>query len=327
MKRHLTFFFWLAFACAATAQGDARLWLRLSLTDEQSPTTIAVVGDSLFTDADRAIVRLAEAELRQHWTGTPVMLQAASPNPLQLEGASKASSAAKSGAATSPQLGGLRGAGGPRGAGAFSVEKSPQGSIRILSSSAQGLLYGVYFILRSQTMGDGCLCATLGSDEKTVQQPTDTLRPIFLADDLEQIERRGLLTTLARACASLGINAITAPLLEGADTLRSYGIQLLPPTDHLAQQPPPVGGGGRGPSSERGQHFLTDSYLDRWHFYLAGRRAWNSSISTEQIAFEWLAQTFTESPLFIMPMREKLLNPDADPADVEQALQEAARRY
>ena len=109
---------------------------------------------------------------------------------------------------------------------------------------------------------------------------------IIGADDLEQIERRGLLTTLARACASLGINAITAPVLKGADTLRSYGIQLLPPTDRLAQQPPSVGGGWRGPSPERGQHFLTDSYLDRWHFYLAGRRAWNSSISTEQIAFE-----------------------------------------
>ena len=294
----------LLLASTAIAQRDARLWLRFPLVASQPqlpPATIAVVGDSSLTPADRAVVAQAEGELRRHWSGNPVMLQVQ---------AVPTATADDDGVAADDE--------------SFSVEKSPQGSVRILSPSARGLLYGVYFILRSQTMGDGCLCATLGADERLEQRPAAPQRLLWLADDLTAIARRGQLADFARATASLGFNGVVLlghqrmgkRLLALADSVQPYGLRLLLPADVAvpAAAPRPVA-------------FLGASYLDRWQWYLAGRRTWDPAIAPELAAFEWLSQTFTENPLFVLPMRDSLLAPAADPAALEQQLQEAAQRY
>ena len=41
-------------------------------------------------------------------------------------------------------------------------------------------------------------------------------------------------------------------------------------------------------------------------------------IIKERVAFEWLAQTFTENPLFVIPMRDVLMkSTNPTPADIE----------
>lgn len=288
MRKLLFMTLWLVFASAAMAGNGPRLWLRLGQPASPSPATVAVVGDSALTPSDAALLRQAEAELRSYWQGNPVMLQL----------------------------------GGP--AGAFSVEKSPQGSIRVCSASAVGLLYGVYFILRSQVMGDGCLCATLASENPLVLQSSAPLRPLRLADRVEDLARRGLLTPLARANASIGVNALVLSrqhrndkrLRAAADTLARYGISLLQPADErLAGMEVPV------------VSLLSGRLLPLFEWYVAGRRAWDPTLTSSQLAFEWLAQTFSENPLFVLPLRDQLASPSASPDDLERQLQEAAACY
>lgn len=46
--------------------------------------------------------------------------------------------------------------------------------------------------------------------------------------------------------------------------------------------------------------------------------AWMPQIVKERVAFEWLAQTFTENPLFVIPMRDVLMkSANTTPADIE----------
>jgi alpha-glucuronidase len=46
--------------------------------------------------------------------------------------------------------------------------------------------------------------------------------------------------------------------------------------------------------------------------------AWMPQIIKERVAFEWLAQTFTENPLFVIPMRDVLMkSANPTPADIE----------
>ena len=90
--------------------------------------------------------------------------------------------------------------------GAFCIRKGD--TLHIESSSASGLLYGAYFLLRLQAMGDGCLCQTFGGVDVIRQQPVFALRLLSEPSGLARIFRRGLLEDYARQNASVGINGI-----------------------------------------------------------------------------------------------------------------------
>ncbi len=303
--RHLTIIIGLVLSCTALAGGNSRLWLRFDRPDGQPPTTLAVVGDSALDAGQRTVLQAAESELRQYWTGDPVMLQ--------LHG---------------PHQGGCADCALLRGTApdAFTVEKSGQGTIRILSSSARGLLYGAFFILRSQLMGDQCLCATLGSENRIVQQPADSVRAIALDDDVAALSRSGRLDLFARANASVGVNTIVltaagkprAPQLQAmADTLQRYGLRLVVAGDETFQNV----------SSLPHVSWQVSTSLQRYEWYVAGRRLWDAQLTAEQLAYEWLAQTYTENPLFVMPLRTLLADPSADRQELLQQLSEADERF
>ena len=44
------------------------------------------------------------------------------------------------------------------------------------------------------------------------------------------------------------------------------------------------------------------------NWYAYGRLAWNPSLSSEEIAKEWLAQTFTSDPKFVEPMTQVMMD-------------------
>lgn len=130
---------------------------------------------------------------------------------------------------------------------AFCIRKGD--TLHIESTSASGLLYGAYFLLRSQAMGDGCLCQTFGSVEVIRQQPVFALRLLSEPRGLARIFRRGLLEDYARQNASVGINGIviageadddpTEPLTRAEElkieqTLSRFAIHIYR-TDSLSQ--------------------------------------------------------------------------------------------
>lgn len=267
MKRTLLFFI-LWTAIAATADDGSRLWLRYSITP--SPTTSVQFEqgpDPLVNQSDRAIIDNALDELVQHWLGLPLLLRLTGGQVLPKD--------------------------------AFHIAKVNEESFLITSSSATGLLYAAYFVLRSQTMGDGCLCQTLGPDHELTDRPETSVRSVSISNP-EVLE--GRITTFARAMASVGINDVVIPsssfmkVAEMQDSLKVYGIvvhcgeivaNVLPLTDD---------------TNWTGEHLL------QYKCYDIARSQWRTDLSPERIVCEWLAQTFSDNPYFVISMRDAMLS-------------------
>ncbi len=260
----LSLFLLLAFA--ATADDGCRLWLRFP--DQPQPQTcVSLSTDSPFTPAEEAILSTAIDELRQHWQGLPLYLHLANDTTLCRD--------------------------------AFHIARSDdEESFIITTSSATGMLYAAYFVLRSQTMGDGCLCQTLGPSHELTEQPDMAIRSVAVGNT-SLLE--GRVTTFARAMASTGINEVVLPangfhgIGSFADSLSAYSITVRcsDPTD----DPLPL-------TSDSN---WTGNPLRQVDLYTAGRRQWKSDIPRERIVCEWLAQTFSENPYFIISMRDAML--------------------
>lgn len=271
MKRTLLFFI-LWTAIAATADDGSRLWLRYPITP--SPTTSVQFEQDpglMVNQSDRAIIDNALDELVQHWLGLPLLLRLTGEQVLPKD--------------------------------AFHIAKVNEESFLITSSSATGLLYAAYFVLRSQTMGDGCLCQTLGPDHELTDRPETSVRSVSISNP-EVLE--GRITTFARAMASVGINDVVFPsssfmkVAEMQDSLKVYGIMVhcgetvanvLPLTDDI---------------NWTGEHLL------QYKCYDIARSQWQTDLSPECIVCEWLAQTFSDNPYFIISMRDAMLSSETE---------------
>lgn len=251
---------------AAMADDGRRLWLRLP--DAEPAAVVDMSGASQAGDADQAIVRVAVGELRAHWQGLPVALRLTDEPTLRRD--------------------------------AFRIAKVEEDSFRITASSAVGLLYGAYFMLRSQTMGDGCLCQTLPPSHELTESPQNEKR-CFAVRKASLLLKRS--TAFARAAASIGINEVVLPANQDkkaaqlADALRPYGISVRCADDATA-----------APLPLTSDDNWTGDHLRQFDLYAAGRRLWQPDITDERLAYEWLAQTFSDNPLFIIPMRDALLS-------------------
>ena len=53
-----------------------------------------------------------------------------------------------------------------------------------------------------------------------------------------------------------------------------------------------------------------DNHLEQANWFAFGRLAWDPTLLPEQVAHEWLADTFSENPLFILPMRRAMTDCD-----------------
>lgn len=233
-------------------------------------------------DTDEVIIATALGELHQHWQGLPLALHLSAEASLEDD--------------------------------AFHIVKVEEESFRITASSATGLLYAAYFVLRSQTMGDGCLCQTLGPAHQLSDHPTEPIRSVMVSDPalLE-----GRVTAFARAMASIGINQVVCPLsfqqMTGvmADSLRAYGIALC--NGDASSHPIPL---------TRDANWTGD-HLRQFDLYAFGRRLWQGDITPERMVCEWLAQTFSENPYFIISMRDAMLSePDRRPTRLFDTWQE-----
>jgi hypothetical protein len=337
------------------ADGDSCLWLRFDRNGISAQASVETIGTEMLDNVQRSTVEIAVAELRDNWTGAPITLQIVED--------------------TTPKN------------GYFKVEKLPNDHqlttlplggdgegfdrIYITSGSASGLLYGAYFILRSQAMGDGCLCKTLGNEDVIEQEPAYQHRLVKI--DLASLPQQLSLKNLARACASIGINGIVitdkSPDQNSKFQVSSskfqvqsskfqalfapYQIELLSDTDtqdittidirqsnplHLQYLAPlwqisarPEGALSPSRATDRTPDASTNSSLccdaiaaitqnpfSSLNLYAFGRMAWMPQIIKERVAFEWLAQTFTENPLFVIPMRDVLMkSANPTPADIE----------
>ncbi len=253
---------------SAIAEDGSRLWLRYPDALPQ-PANITFLSDSSRPDNDEtdAIIRTAMNELGNYWLGLPVTLRLKDDERLEKD--------------------------------AFHIIKIEEESFRLTASSATGLLYGAYFMLRSQTMGDGCLCQTLGPTHELTEKPGASLRPITI-EDPTLLAHRG--TTFARAMASVGVNEVVCPThyinkVEAlADTLRSYGIAL-----RFGQSAAPA-----LPLTSDAN--WTKDHLQQYDWYSCGRLLWQPELSPQRIVCEWLAQTFNENPFFIISMRDAMLS-------------------
>ena len=302
---------------------DICLWLRFDHAGVIAPASVETRDIEMLDNISLSTVTIAANELRENWTGVPVTLQI-------VEDALHKN-------------------------GYFKIEKrendlmeGPQDSpnrIYITAGSASGLLYGAYFILRSQAMGDGCLCKTLGNEDVIEQEPAFSKRLVQI--DVNEFPEQLSLKNFARACASIGINGIVLTgkspnnIKEIKDIFAPYHIELLNNIDsqdittidirqnnslHLQylaplwQIPTPdtnhptsaILGVIQQPSS------ITQHPFSSLNLYAFGRMAWMPQIIKERVAFEWLAQTFTENPLFVIPMRDVLMkSTNPTPADIE----------
>ena len=298
------------------ANDDICLWLRFDHAGVSAPASVEIKDIEMLDNISLSTVTIAANELRENWTGVPVTLQI-------VEDASHKN-------------------------GYFKIEKrenglmeGPQDSpnrIYITAGSASGLLYGAYFILRSQAMGDGCLCKTLGNEDFIEQEPAYSKRLVQI--DVNEFPEQLSLKNFARACASIGINSIVLTgksrnqikeikdiFANNIDTQdittidirqnNSLHLQYLAP---LWQIPTPdtnhptsaILGVIQQPSS------ITQHPFSSLNLYAFGRMAWMPQIIKERVAFEWLAQTFTENPLFVIPMRDVLMkSTNPTPADIE----------
>jgi len=253
---------------SAIAEDGSRLWLRYPDALAQ-PVSISYLPDSSKpgNDTTDPIVRTAMSELSSYWLGLPVTLRLKNDERLEQD--------------------------------AFQIIKIEEESFRITASSATGLLYGAYFMLRSQTMGDGCLCQAVGPTHELTENPSTSIRSIAIKDPTLLSHR---CTTFARALASIGVNEVVCPSLyinkveSLADTLRPYGIALKFEETVIPALPL---------TSDAN---WTKDHLLQFEWYSLGRRLWQSDLTPERIVCEWLAQTFNENPFFIISMRDALLS-------------------
>ena len=338
-----------------SADGDSCLWLRFDRNGISAQASVETIGTEMLDNVQRSTVEIAVAELRDNWTGAPITLQIVE-DTTHKNGYFKVEKLPNDHQLTTLPLGG-DGEGFDR--------------IYITSGSASGLLYGAYFILRSQAMGDGCLCKTLGNEDVIEQEPAYQHRLVKI--DLASLPQQLSLKNLARACASIGINGIVitdkSPNQNSKFQVPSskfqvqsskfqalfapYQIELLSDTDtqdittidirqrnplHLQYLAPlwqiparPEGTLSPSRATETTPDTSTNSSLccyaiaaitqnpfSSLNLYAFGRMAWMPQIIKERVAFEWLAQTFTENPLFVIPMRDVLMNSaNPTPADIE----------
>lgn len=338
-----------------SADGDSCLWLRFDRNGISAQASVETIGTEMLDNVQRSTVEIAAAELRDNWTGAPVTLQIVE-DTTHKNGYFKVEKLPNDHQGTTLPLGG---------------DGEGYDRIFITSGSASGLLYGAYFILRSQTMGDGCLCKTLGNEDVIEQEPAYQHRLVKI--DLASLPQQLSLKNLARACASIGINGIVitdkSPNQNSKFQVSSskfqvssskfqalfapYQIELLSDTDtqdittidirqnnplHLQYLAPlwqiparPEGTLSPSRATETTPDTSTNSSLccdaiaaitqnpfSSLNLYAFGRMAWMPQIIKERVAFEWLAQTFTENPLFVIPMRDVLMkSANPTPADIE----------
>lgn len=319
------------------ADDDMSLWLRFKKYEDRGsgnaggesrrarPEAIGIEG---LDKESLATLNIALAELQEYWEGFPVTLKLIT-DTVHPVGYFKVEKCEND----------------MHGNGAADTYQSSGDAYRILitAGSVSGLMYGSYFILRSQAMGDGCLCKTLGNEDYVEQQPAYGHRVIQI--DISSLSEHLSLRTFARACASVGINGVVLP--GGAynnssteaikDYLRQYQIEVFDSLEgssykiditqkkslHLQfnatkwQIPSPQGGGLSilaiaDISSLNSQPFAPANW------YAFGRKAWNPDATLEGVAYEWLTQTFTENPLFVMPMCDVMMkSSDATSSDIE----------
>ena len=331
-----------------SADGDSCLWLRFDRNGISAQASVETIGTEMLDNVQRSTVEIAVAELRDNWTGAPVTLQIVE-DTTHKNGYFKVEKLPNDHQLTTLPLGG---------------DGEGYDRIYITSGSASGLLYGAYFILRSQAMGDGCLCKTLGNEDVIEQKPAYQHRLVKI--DLASLPQQLSLKNLARACASIGINGIVitdkSPNQSSKFQVQSskfkalfapYQIELLSDTDtqdittidirqsnplHLQYLAPlwqiparPEGALSPSRATETTPDTSTNSSLccdaiaaitqnpfSSLNLYAFGRMAWMPQIIKERVAFEWLAQTFTENPLFVIPMRDVLMkSANPTPADIE----------
>ena len=338
-----------------SADGDSCLWLRFDRNGISAQASVETIGTEMLDNVQRSTVEIAAAELRDNWTGAPITLQIVK-DTTHVNGHFKVEKLPNDHQVTTLPLGG-DGEGFDR--------------IYITSGSASGLLYGAYFILRSQAMGDGCLCKTLGNEDVIEQEPAYQHRLVKI--DLASLPQQLSLKNLARAFASIGINGIVITDKSSNQSSKfqvpsskfqvqsskfqalfaPYQIELLSDTDtqdittidirqsnplHLQYLAPlwqiparPEGALSPSRATERTPDTSTNSSLccdaiaaitqnpfSSLNLYAFGRMAWMPQIIKERVAFEWLAQTFTENPLFVIPMRDVLMkSANPTPADIE----------
>lgn len=338
-----------------SADGDSCLWLRFDRNGISAQAFVETIGTEMLDNVQRSTVEIAAAELRDNWTGAPVTLQIVK-DTIHKSGYFKVEKLPNDHQSTTLPLGG---------------DGEGLDRIYITSGSASGLLYGAYFILRSQAMGDGCLCKTLGNEDVIEQEPAYQHRLVKI--DLASLPQQLSLKNLARAFASIGINGIVitdkssnqsskfqvqstkfqVPSSKFQALFAPYQIELLSDTDtqdittidirqsnplHLQYLAPlwqipaqPEGALSPSRATERTPDTSTNSSLccdaiaaitqnpfSSLNLYAFGRMAWMPQIIKERIAFEWLAQTFTENPLFVIPMRDVLMkSANPTPADIE----------
>lgn len=186
---------------------------------------------------------------------------------------------------------------------AFRIEKVLEESFLITASSPTGLLYAAYFALRAQTMGDGCLCQALGPNHEITERPQAVVRRVGIGNTA-LVE--GRCPMLARALASVGINEVLIPdadfgtIATLADVFLPYGITLR--TSSLVSDPLPL----------TEATAWTDSHLQQYDIYAIGRQLWQADIVPARTVCEWLAQTFSDNPYFIISMRDAMLSPAAE---------------
>ena len=161
-------------AVAAMAEDGSQLWLRHSRKGDVAPALVTLDACQCPT-GDSATALLAQSELRRHWSGDPVSLVLSTDAPV--------------------------------GEGAFRIEKHDT-SFLVTASSATGLLYGAYFMLRAQSRNDVCLCSTLPSSHVLEQRPAVSCRWLAAQDVLFELLRQERVSDFARACASVGINGV-----------------------------------------------------------------------------------------------------------------------
>ena len=254
-------------AIAATADDGRRLWLRLPAAEP--PAAVNVSGVEQATADDQATLRVAVGELQAHWQGLPVALRLTD----------------------EPGL----------GHDAFRITKVEEDSFCITASSAMGLLYGAYFMLRAQTMGDGCLCQTLPPTRELTESPRNAKRSFAVSKAALLLKRS---TAFARAMCSLGVNEVVLPPTNNkkvaalTDSLRPYGIAV-----RLGDDPQAT------PLRLTSDANWTGDHLLQFDWYAAGRRLWQPDVADQRLAYEWLSQTFNDNPHFVITRRDVLLLP------------------
>lgn len=266
MKRLLLLFI-LCHTCSAMAEDGSRLWLRYP-DARVEPASISLREKGSGSEGSNPIVQTAISELTTYWQGLPVTLCLGGDEPLAAD--------------------------------AFRITKVDEQYIRLAASNPAGLLYGAYFMLRWQTMGDGCLCQSLGPSHDLVEQPASPKRSVAVVDPSLL---SGRATTLARALASVGVNEVVCPIIyinnveNLADTLRPYGITLkLADADNAPVLPL---------TSDTN---WTGSHLQQFDIYAAARSQWQPDLTPVRMVCEWLAQTFSQNPYFIISMRDAMLD-------------------